>query len=72
MTSQRKRPISEMAEDRHTESASMLQRIRNMWQFANLAQWIYLFGKIAKIPESVDIEVGMISRCAMVSSSLTR
>ena len=28
-----------------------------MWQFANLCQWIYTFGKAAKIDESVDIEV---------------
>ncbi|KAL6868905.1 hypothetical protein ACO1O0_000228 [Amphichorda felina] len=33
-----------------------LKRIRGMWQFANLCQWIYTFGKAAKIDESVDIE----------------
>lgn len=36
---------------------SLLHRIRNMWQFANLCQWIYTFGKAAKIDESLDIEV---------------
>lgn len=36
----------------------LLQRIRNMWQFANLCQWIYIFGKVAKIDESLEIEVG--------------
>lgn len=28
-----------------------------MWQFANLCQWIYLFGKVVRIPDDVDIEV---------------
>jgi len=34
-----------------------LERLRNMWQFANLAQWIFLFGKVVKIDEDLDIEV---------------
>lgn len=41
-----------------TES-SLLHRIRNMWQFANLCQWIYTFGKAAKIDESIEIEVSI-------------
>lgn len=36
---------------------SLLNRIRGMWQFANLCQWIYTFGKAAKIDESIDIDV---------------
>jgi len=36
---------------------SMIERIRNMWEFANLAQWIYIFGKAVKIDENLDIEV---------------
>lgn len=36
---------------------SLLQRIRNTWQFANLFQWIYLFGKVVKIDDSIDIDV---------------
>lgn len=35
----------------------LLERIRNMWEFANLAQWIFLFGKAVKIDEDIDIEV---------------
>ena len=35
----------------------LLQRIRNMWQFANLAQWVFLFGKAVKLEEDLDIEV---------------
>lgn len=37
---------------------SMLQQIRNMWQFANLYQWIMLFGKAVKMEHDYDIEVG--------------
>lgn len=36
---------------------TQLQRIRNMWEFANLAQYIYLFGKAVKIDEDLGIEV---------------
>ena len=36
---------------------TMLERIRNMWQFANLAQWIFTFGRVVKIDENLDIEV---------------
>lgn len=38
------------------ETSPLLQQIRNMWQFANLCQWIYIFGKAAKVDDSVDIE----------------
>lgn len=38
------------------EERPMIERIRNMWEFANLAQWIYIFGKAVKIDESLDIE----------------
>lgn len=34
-----------------------LERLRNMWEFANLAQWVSLFGKAVKIDENLDIEV---------------
>ncbi|KAK8056322.1 hypothetical protein PG993_001549 [Apiospora rasikravindrae] len=40
-----------------SKEASLLHRIRNMWQFANLFQWIYLFGKVVKIDDSIDIDV---------------
>jgi hypothetical protein len=39
----------------------LLERIRNMWQFANLAQWIFLFGKVVKLEEDLDIEVRLAS-----------
>lgn len=39
----------------------LLERIRNMWQFANLAQWIFLFGKVVKLEEDLDIEVRLVA-----------
>jgi hypothetical protein len=49
---------------------SMLQRIRNMWQFANLFQFILLFGKALKLDDNLDIEVGLaaLTGCAGVST----
>lgn len=39
----------------------LLERMRNMWQFANLAQWIFLFGKVVKLEEDLDIEVRLVA-----------
>lgn len=36
---------------------SMLQNMRNMWHFANLYQWILLFGTAIKLDNDFDIEV---------------
>lgn len=36
---------------------SLLQRIRNCWEFASLMQYIFFFGKIMKIDEDLTIEV---------------
>lgn len=36
---------------------SLLERIQNMWEFANLAQWIFIFGRAVKIDDKIDIEV---------------
>ncbi|RDA92202.1 hypothetical protein CP533_5593 [Ophiocordyceps camponoti-saundersi (nom. inval.)] len=56
----RKRPIQAVEDSASVtngdEASTTLSRIRNMWQFANLCQWIYIFGKAAKIDESIDIE----------------
>lgn len=41
------------------ETPSTLQKLRNMWQFANLAQYIFLFGDAVKIDKDFDIEVGL-------------
>ena len=36
---------------------TLLERIRNMWEFAALSQWIFTFGRAVKIDENLDIEV---------------
>lgn len=36
---------------------SLLERIRNMWEFANLVQYIFTFGSAVKIDDNMDIEV---------------
>ncbi|GKT39954.1 reticulocyte-binding protein 2 a [Colletotrichum spaethianum] len=55
MVSSRKRTLQE-AEDATHDEPSLLHRIRNQWQFANLCQWIYLFGKVVKIDDNLDTE----------------
>ncbi|KAL2269871.1 hypothetical protein VTJ83DRAFT_2055 [Remersonia thermophila] len=58
MPSVRKRSFREHSPDNGDAPAqpSILQRIRNMWQFANLYQFIILFGKALKIDDNLDIE----------------
>lgn len=43
-----------------TEPPSTLQRLRSMWQFANLAQYIAIFGDAVKIDKDLDIEVRLL------------
>jgi len=59
----RKRSLREIDPDDVEPLAppSMLHRIRNMWQFANIFQFIFLFGKALKIEDNLEIEVS--SRC---------
>lgn len=64
MASARKRSLHEV--DGIGETERLRHRLRNMWQFANLCQWIYLFGKAVKIDESLDVDV----RRALPSSVL--
>ncbi|KAJ2989268.1 hypothetical protein NUW58_g3555 [Xylaria curta] len=60
MVSSRKRALRDIEPDESAQQppaeSSLLQRIRNSWQFANLFQWIYLFGRVVKIDENLDIE----------------
>jgi hypothetical protein len=69
MVSSRKRGRQEMesaeAPAPPPKEPGLLERLRNMWQFANLAQWIFLFGKVVKIDEDLDIEV-----CRHIARSL--
>ena len=53
----RKRAADEMEAEAPVEEPSTLQKLRNMWQFANLAQYISLFGDAVKIDKDFDIEV---------------
>ncbi|KAH8808204.1 hypothetical protein F5884DRAFT_857746 [Xylogone sp. PMI_703] len=52
----RKRGHQEMEAVEPPREPTLLERIRNMWQFANLAQWIFTFGRAVKIDEQIDIE----------------
>ncbi|KAI4945925.1 hypothetical protein J4E91_007366 [Alternaria rosae] len=52
----RKRAADEMEAEAPVEEPSTLQKLRNMWQFANLAQYISLFGDAVKIDRDFDIE----------------
>ncbi|KAI0489627.1 hypothetical protein F4859DRAFT_159478 [Xylaria cf. heliscus] len=60
MVSSRKRALRDIEPDEVGQQppaeSDLLQRIRNSWQFANLFQWIYLFGRVVKIDESIDID----------------
>lgn len=38
------------------KESSLLERIRSMWEFANLVQWIFIFGRAVKIDENLDVE----------------
>ena len=56
----RKRTRDEMeasGQEEKTPEPSMLQRLRNMWEFASVMQYIFMFGKAIKIDEDFDIEV---------------
>lgn len=59
MPSARKRALHEVDDNAvdTPKEPTMLMRIRNMWQFANLFQWIMIFGKALKIDDNLDIEV---------------
>ncbi|KAI1419280.1 hypothetical protein F5Y12DRAFT_778921 [Xylaria sp. FL1777] len=60
MVSSRKRALGDTEPDevapQPPSESDLLQRIRSLWQFANLFQWIYLFGRVVKIDESIDID----------------
>ena len=53
----RKRAYEEMESSECSFEPSLLVKIRNTWEFANLMQYIYIFGKAVKIDEDLDIEV---------------
>lgn len=53
----RKRGHEEMESSEPPAETGMLHELRNMWEFANLMQFIFIFGKAVKIDEDLDIEV---------------
>ena len=57
----RKRDRAEMeSSEPTTESTtepSILTRLRDMWEFSNLMQYIFIFGKAVKIDDEFTIEV---------------
>ena len=53
----RKRQRDEMESSEPTPELSMLDKLRNTWELANLMQYIYIFGKAVKIDEDLTIEV---------------
>lgn len=55
----RKRDRAEMESSELTAEPSMLTRLRDMWEFSNLMQYIFIFGKAVKIDEEFTIEVGL-------------
>jgi len=58
----RKRARQEMeAEGPSLHEPSLLDRIRNMWEFANLGQYLFIFGKAVKADQELDIEVAIAS-----------
>ena len=64
----RKRAREEADENDARESPkelSLLERLRNMWEFANLMQFIYTFGKVVKIDDDFDIEVHFTALCLL-------
>ncbi|KAI9766072.1 MAG: hypothetical protein M1840_006779 [Geoglossum simile] len=53
----RKRARQEMeAEGSPLHEPSLLDRIRDMWEFANLGQYLFIFGKAVKVDQDLDIE----------------
>lgn len=53
----RKRDRAEMESSESKDDISILDRLRNMWEFSNLMQYIYIFGKAVKIDDDLTIEV---------------
>jgi len=55
--SRRKRGHDEMEASEPPKEMSLLDQLRNMWEFASLNQYIYTFGDAVKIDKELDIEV---------------
>jgi DNA-directed RNA polymerase len=66
----RKRTRSEVdaAPEQPSEENGLLNRLRNCWEFANLMQYIAIFGKVIKIDEDFGIDVSVIFPMPLRSS----
>lgn len=53
----RKRGREEMESSDPPPEPSTLHKLRNMWEFANIMQYIYIFGEAVKIDNEFLIEV---------------
>jgi hypothetical protein len=49
----------------------LIEKIRNMWEFASVMQFIFIFGKAVKIDEDFDIEVRPTHRLRACASHYT-
>lgn len=67
----RKRTRDEMESSEPAVEPSMLDKLRNTWELANLMQYIYIFGKAVKIDEDLTIEVPF-PKLAAISSIFRR
>ncbi|TKA78358.1 hypothetical protein B0A49_00691, partial [Cryomyces minteri] len=60
---------TEDAKEEVSHEPSILHRLRNMWEFPSLMQYIFLFGKAVKIDEDFDIEV--LANSPLLTSTFT-
>ena len=62
----RTRSEADAAPEQPPEESGLLHRLRNCWEFANLMQYIAIFGKPMKIDEDFGIEVCHLSELASI------
>ena len=55
----RNRAEMEAAVPEPTQEPTMIEKLRNTWELANLMQYIFIFGKAVKIDEDLDIDVSL-------------
>ncbi|KAH0558720.1 hypothetical protein GP486_004635 [Trichoglossum hirsutum] len=65
----RKRGRQEMEAESPPHEPSLLDRIRNMWEFANLGQYLFIFGKAIKVDQDLDVEVAMTGSLRYMTSA---
>ena len=53
----RKRGRDEMEASEPVAESSLLEKVRNTWEFANIMQYIFIFGRAVRIDEDLTIEV---------------